>query len=101
VLGTQNKMAAKKENTANNSNNTVTVDEETDFADKEHGEIADHCNDNKSCCVSNFSYIKPVPKSPFFNDMTPCTLAEYLSTQYNIQHQNLNVKQCALPTYLR
>jgi hypothetical protein len=34
VLGTQNKMIAKKENTANNSHYTVTVDEETDFADK-------------------------------------------------------------------
>jgi len=50
VLGTQNKMTANKENTTNNSNNTVTVDEENDFADKEHGEIADYCNDNKSCC---------------------------------------------------
>lgn len=48
MLGTQNKMVAKKENTANSSNNTATVDEEIDFADNQHGEIANYCNDNKS-----------------------------------------------------
>lgn len=84
MLGTQNKMVAKKENTANSSNKTVTVDEETDFADNQHGEIANYCNDNRSYHVSNFSYINPVPKSAVFYDMTPCTLAEYLSTQYHI-----------------
>ena len=51
--------------------------------------------------VSNFSYIKPVPKSAVFYDITPCTLAEYLSTQCHIQAQSLNFKQCALFTYLR
>lgn len=51
MLGTQNKMVAKKENTANSSNNTVTVDEETDFADNQHGEIANYCNDNESYCL--------------------------------------------------
>jgi hypothetical protein len=74
-------MVAKKENTANSSNNTVTVDEGTDFADNQHGETANYCNDNKSYYVYNFSYINPVHKSAVFYDMTPCTLAEYLSTQ--------------------
>ena len=53
----------------------MTVDEETDFAANQHGEIANYCNDNKSYCVSNFSYINPDPKNAVFFDMTPCTLA--------------------------
>jgi len=40
-------MVAKKENTANSSNNTVTVEEETDFTDNQHGGIANYCNDYK------------------------------------------------------
>jgi hypothetical protein len=62
----------------------VAVEKETDFVDNQHGEIPNYCNDNKSYSVSNFSHINPVPKSAVFYNMTPCTLAEYLSTQYHI-----------------
>jgi hypothetical protein len=79
-------MADKKENTANNSNNRVAVNKETDFVDTQHGEIPNYYNHNKSYSVSNFTsiYINTVPNRALFDDMTPCTLAEYLSTQYHI-----------------
>ena len=41
MLGTQTKMVAKKDITANNSN-TVTVDEKTGFADNQQGRIANY-----------------------------------------------------------
>jgi hypothetical protein len=77
-------MAAKKGNTANDSKNTATVDEGTDFTDTQHGETANYCNNNTYPCFYNFTCINPVPESAVFHDMTPCTFTEYLNTQYHI-----------------